>query len=614
MLKSEDIDLLKGQRLSDIMPEILSNKIINKVLTGIGATYSEIMNRFRNSIIVVPNLPVIDGKVKNHKNSENPVHIRSVKNGVRKETIINYLQDVRIPIKKFMTTPESFHIIMEVMDFLGIDVYSEYFLLIDECDKLILDSHYREAISHPMNEFFNFKNKSIISATLVNPSDPRFSRDGFEILNVRPIFDFSENIELLVTNNPVEAFLMKFKQIQTLNDDAPIFVFFNSLQGILRILDKAKIMADYSIFCSSKSKGNLKTDAIHLQNTYTRLDKEVYRKINFLTSRFYAAVDIYVTKPPHVIVISDAVFLHPTMVNPKTDVVQIKGRFRDIELGSLTCISNHTDKNFYYTEQEASNYLMMNKFAYKQIQDMKRLSILDNDKAVLSEILKVIPYSKFMTNGMNENTYMKDNFYYKNKLVQIYSSCNNWIDAFKSHSTGYNYFNIKVKTHHAKSTSGYGTSKYTKKYRDILTIILGQIKSAKASGIRLMEEEQLEEINQEYPEILQGYNLFGEEMLKKVGTSKKRLQKEILIHNQHNGLYNNFDFVEEFRLTFAKDTFYSEPILKAQAIHFIDKYHLEFSKSHYMKLYKKLMILSARTERKIKGIPTKGYYVKQLIF
>lgn len=614
MLNTTYIDLNKGQRLSDIISEIPSNRIINKVLTGIGATYSEITNKHRNSIIVVPNLPVIDGKVKDHKNSEEPIIIRSVKNGIRKETIINYLNNSRIPIKKFMTTPESFHIIMEVMELLKIDVYNEYFLLIDECDKMILDSHYRANISDPMNDFFRFKNRSIISATLINPSDSRFLKYDFNKLVVSPLFDFSQNIELLVTNNPIDALSMKLTEISKLKDNGRIFIFFNSLKGILKVLDKVNIKSNYSIFCSDKSKNKLKSKSRHVQSTYTKLDEKAFAKVNLLTSRFYSAVDIYVSNPPHIIIISDAVFLKQTMVDPRTDVVQIKGRFRNTELASLTCISNHTARNFYYTQDQVSKFLSVHKFAYNQVRKAKLLSALDNDKAVISDVLKIMPYYRYMRNESQENSYMKDNFLYENKLTETYSSSNNWIESFKSHSTGYHYFNISVKTYYTKAISGYGQSGDTRNYRDVLTIVVEQIKTAQDSGIKLMEEESLEEIMKEYPEILDGYNLFGEDRLKKVGTSKKRLQKEIFLYNQSIGLNTNFDLVKELKLTFTENSFYSEAALKTKATYFIDKYSLEFSKVKYMSFYKEVMIFSSRTERKRNGISTKGYYLKKVLF
>jgi hypothetical protein len=55
------LKISKGQYLKDIMPEIPTNTIIYKTLTGIGATTLE-MESARNSIIMEPNVPVIKGK------------------------------------------------------------------------------------------------------------------------------------------------------------------------------------------------------------------------------------------------------------------------------------------------------------------------------------------------------------------------------------------------------------------------------------------------------------------------------------------------------------------------------------------------------------------------
>ena len=55
------ITLHKGQYLSDVMSEIPSDCILSKRIPGCGATTLELETQ-RNSIIVVPNVPVIKSK------------------------------------------------------------------------------------------------------------------------------------------------------------------------------------------------------------------------------------------------------------------------------------------------------------------------------------------------------------------------------------------------------------------------------------------------------------------------------------------------------------------------------------------------------------------------
>ena len=61
----EYISINAGQRFDAVMPEIPTNSIINKTVTGCGATYAEI-NAPRHSVIIEPNVPVIEGKMKKH--------------------------------------------------------------------------------------------------------------------------------------------------------------------------------------------------------------------------------------------------------------------------------------------------------------------------------------------------------------------------------------------------------------------------------------------------------------------------------------------------------------------------------------------------------------------
>jgi hypothetical protein len=58
------ITLAKGQYLSDVMNEIPSDCILSKRIPGCGATTLE-LNADRNSIIIVPNVPVIISKCGN---------------------------------------------------------------------------------------------------------------------------------------------------------------------------------------------------------------------------------------------------------------------------------------------------------------------------------------------------------------------------------------------------------------------------------------------------------------------------------------------------------------------------------------------------------------------
>ena len=95
----EYISINAGQRFDAVMPEIPTNSIINKTVTGCGATYAEI-NAPRHSVIIEPNVPVIEGKMKKHP------QILGVFEGVTTEDIIDFLNtNYNDGYLKIMTTP-----------------------------------------------------------------------------------------------------------------------------------------------------------------------------------------------------------------------------------------------------------------------------------------------------------------------------------------------------------------------------------------------------------------------------------------------------------------------------------------------------------------------------
>lgn len=55
------------------------------------------------------------------------------------------------------------------------------------------------------------------------------------------------------------------------------------------------------------------------------------KKFNFLTSRFYAAVDIKIEADCEIVILSDVKAVSFTAIDPRSDAVQIIGRFRNKE-------------------------------------------------------------------------------------------------------------------------------------------------------------------------------------------------------------------------------------------------------------------------------------------
>lgn len=262
------ITLHKGQYLSDVMSEIPSNCILSKRIPGCGATTLELETQ-RNSIIVVPNVPVIKSKCGKYSN------LLGVYEDVTTDKIRNYLTNNRL--HKIMTTPESFGKVKNACS--GIDIYNHFFLLMDECHQLIKDVDYRTDIVLPMNDFFRFKSKALVSATPIGFSDPRFKE--FETVEVSADYDYRQEIAVTHTYNIYKA----ISEYLGNHTEETVCFFVNSVVMIYSIMKQFGILEDSTVYCAPKSRLKLKNE-YSFDNAYNDWNADTMKKYNFFTGRF----------------------------------------------------------------------------------------------------------------------------------------------------------------------------------------------------------------------------------------------------------------------------------------------------------------------------------------
>lgn len=250
------IKINKGQYLKDILPEIPTNTILNKTLTGLGATYSELQAK-RHSIIIEPNVPVIKGKMKSPKHK----NIFGVYEGIYMDDIVEYLEK-KHTYHKILTTPESFRKVKDAFYEMEINIDEDCFLLFDECQKIIQDVCYRQDIALPIDDFFKFKNKAFVSSTPILPSDHRFKREKFKVIEIEPTFDYKREINLLTTNSILDTLNYVLNTIADGNkahkQEKNLCIFLNSTDTIDAIIKRLDIKEQASVFCSDKSVAKLK--------------------------------------------------------------------------------------------------------------------------------------------------------------------------------------------------------------------------------------------------------------------------------------------------------------------------------------------------------------------
>jgi hypothetical protein len=463
-------------------------------------------------------------------NTKSKMLIRGVYEGVTEDHIEDYINSA-VPYKKFVVTPESFRRIKEVLENNGINMYEEYFLLFDECERAIQDVNYRKNVILPMLDFFKFTNKAFVSATPIMPSDPRFKRHGFKIMKIDPTFDYKQDLQLLVTDNV----LFSLQQYLKANPRDKYFIFVKSTESIARIIRSLGILKESAVFCAKDSKEKLKAnDFIHVSVTLTE-----FQKYNFFTSRFFSAVDIEYEGDPTVVVLSDIISMDHAIVDPASEVIQISGRFRKT-LRDMVHITNLNPLLHSLTKEEVLNEIRDSHMVYKEIKKFYNGCTTTSGKATLKQMLERVDYARYVDWSGERNYYMVDNTIQEEKVNGYYQSIENLKVAYEFNK----HFNLEVVNQNHELTDT-DTLKATraKRLKSVYEVIMPKIKEIFTPGKYTVYEQyfKIGYLRIEYPKVVADFERVGYEEAKRLDFDPRAIKKVIK-------RLNNQDVEEHFGL------------------------------------------------------------------
>ena len=401
--------------------KIPTNTIVDKTICGIGATHMEI-NAPRHSIIVEPNVPVIIGKKQQH-----PQIIAVFGDRITAKQIAGQIKAVveGNGHVKIMTTPDSFPKIISALKSLYTNYTESVFLLFDECEKFITDIDFRKNMILPIDDFFAFKNKAMVSATPIVINDPRFKEQNFQIIKINPLFNHKQHLSLKPTNNVA---LMLKRLIQSLlADTTPVCTFYNSIQGIEEIITDLGIVDQAHIYCSTDAKKTLKKSKYNVfDSVIDEQGNPNLNKVNFFTSRFYSAVDIKLPYRPTVVMVSDVHKVKPneapyTLIDPSTEAIQIVGRFRN-GVSNTIHITNTNDQMGYLSKEQLEQFLSEQHIGYKNLVSLYKNAKTIGEKHILFQAIERSDYKArgFVTAKHEVNYFRYNNAYLDERIKMIY--------------------------------------------------------------------------------------------------------------------------------------------------------------------------------------------------
>ena len=519
----------KTQYLTEVLPKIPTNTILYKKLTGLGATYGE-LKADRDSIILEPNVPVIKGKCKDPKHAKD--NLMGVYENVTVDSIVKYLQASKEKHIKLLSTPESFSKIKAAFEEIDRDIYSTCYLLFDECHKIVKDVDYRENITLPFDDFFMFENKGLVSATPLDFTDPRFFKQKFQIMEVQPNFEYAQPLNLYHTNNVLQELKKRIGNIEK-----PIFLFINSTETIYSIMDKLDILEQSTVFCAYNSVKNLKDKKF--SQVYSDWDAAKMNKYNFLTSRFFNALDIELDFQPEVFIVTDVTMATQSIIDPFTDTIQIIGRFRN-GIVSASHITN-TDYKF-QVRSKAQLQFRINVFeeTYKILKAYHDNATSDELRDAVKAILNNHPLTPLLNIDGTKNWFKIDNYLAEN-LVQGYYNC---FDELIKNYKRCKSFNLNYKSTAYKLSD----TERLKRENKSLSIkakrreIVEQLEILKGDETSIAMEHKRELIRTD-AFIVQAYDELGKAKIEELKYSQSPI-REAMILKRYNDKRTGTEFIE----------------------------------------------------------------------
>lgn len=545
-----------------------SNYIIFKKLCGTGATHGEALIYPRHSIIIVPNTPVLKGKkeaVDDRGNKKYP-NILCVYEGVSLEDVSEYLAS-SVEYKKILCTPEAYikKVKPAIEDHPNFDLFNDFFMLLDECDKIIKDADFRYNLVVPVDDFFQFKNKSMISATALIPSDIRFEQQNFKRLYVKPKFKFKQKITLIDTNNIISALNQEFEK----DPNGRFFIFLNSTELIQAVIELLEIEKESKVFCAQISKTKLTDNNFEANNISTDLGG--FAKYNFLTSRFYTAVDIELPEKPNVIMVTDVLRKAYSMLDPYSDCIQIVGRFRD-GVKNIVHISNFAYGMEWKERARAMLFLKDNYDAYKSFQERRDNSTKEGELSFLNKALQDSFIRSYIMESGELDPYLVDGYLLDQKVISYYLYMNRLNLAYLRS----NYFrpNVETKNYNVSDLEIIKSRlklKVNEHLENIVNILYANDAPLEEDVLRYDFGRSNKVIAELYPEIHNFYKVLGYEAIEKVNFNKSEVSK-LCAKKEKEDMRFNPDMVVKIQKLFKKGDTPQEFEIVAQ----FQKIYIEF--------------------------------------
>ena len=240
--------------------------------------------------------------------------------------------------------------------------------------------------------------------------------------------------------------------------------------------------------------------------------------VNFLTSRFYAAVDIKLDYKPHVILLTDVMRAPFSAVDPQTEVVQAIGRFRN-GVARAYHIANTSDNLQCLTREALERRLTGEENIYNQIRQIQPDG--EDEAQARFQALNGMAYKRFVTRDGNRNHFMWDNAWTDEQIKAYYRYPSTLTAAYKSAP-----FRLTVCTAHYPITDADRLRREKAKMntRELWREVVGQLAKLQTAHSDMEPAFLQEELGNEFAAIVQAFTILGAKRMEELGYSRSKIE------------------------------------------------------------------------------------------
>jgi len=535
------------------------NAFIDKGRCAIGGTTIETDDKTRSTIMVVSTKGIIENKTIVEKSDDAKEIARKksifpVTKDTSEQEILDYL---KLPMvgKKIMVIPDNFKKIIKVATKHNLlkELYREYFLLIDEAHSMVTED-YREFITIPFDYFWEFDNKSVISATPFYFSDPRFQEmDLHKIRFKNPDVEetYIDKMMVIEAKNPYATL---HRIIAT--TEGNLHIFLNSVTEMTKIIEHGKLESCH-VYCNGKEE-NIAKLGLHNNCFKPQPTTGEYAKVNCYTAKYFEGWDLKDNNAT-LILLTNVHQAH-TKVGISNKGVQALGRIRTKD-HQLIHITNHRKiKRMKTLDEIQKEYLLR---ASKQVEKYNEI-LVDYKVAGLMPTEEEQSLIKNYANIDEETQYATLKPIKVDQIINR-QACDEQFNDISFIKNAWEDAGFEVV--HQRSSLSMDTKAVTKEKRQ------SKAKKFEAVADRIMalykEKEDLfntaditlHSLKEEYPFAFTAYEVLGYEMLKELKFNEKAINRKLIEVRNINAESKLLKLLKE---TFSVHRSYTKEFIKGK--------------------------------------------------